>query len=233
EEETSIHFISLIFKKPTRRPTSSVIFLYKIDNLETKGNYNSYKVLQYRRIFAKFHNCERKLAPLKMSMHEYNDDPNAEKYRKLFIGGLNNETTAESLQQYFEAYGEVVDCVVMKNPSNNRSRGFGFVTYQSAADLDKAQAQRPHTLDKRALDTKRAMPRDGSEDTQASVKKMFVGGVEETTSEAEILDLFSPYGRIEKVEMIIDKGTDYFYSLILLMIVPYYLRKTPLMPITR
>uniref|UniRef100_A0A0L8FK40 RRM domain-containing protein n=1 Tax=Octopus bimaculoides TaxID=37653 RepID=A0A0L8FK40_OCTBM len=135
------------------------------------------------------------------------DDPNAEKFRKLFIGGLNNETTEDTLRQYFETWGEVVDCVVMKNPTNNRSRGFGFVTYQSAAQLDKAQAQRPHTLDKKTLDTKRAMPRDGSEETQASVKKMFVGGLEETTSEEEIRELFCPYGRIEKVEMIKDKAT--------------------------
>ncbi|XP_052824945.1 heterogeneous nuclear ribonucleoproteins A2/B1-like [Octopus bimaculoides] len=145
------------------------------------------------------------------------DDPNAEKFRKLFIGGLNNETTEDTLRQYFETWGEVVDCVVMKNPTNNRSRGFGFVTYQSAAQLDKAQAQRPHTLDKKTLDTKRAMPRDGSEETQASVKKMFVGGLEETTSEEEIRELFCPYGRIEKVEMIKDKATDLIYSCILLV----------------
>lgn len=137
----------------------------------------------------------------------HNDDPNAEKFRKLFIGGLNYETTEDSLRTYFEQWGEVVDCVVMKNPTTSRSRGFGFITYQSAEQLDDAQTNRPHTIDNKKLDTKRAMPRDGSEETQASVKKMFVGGLEETTSEEEIKEIFAKFGTVEKVDMIKDKNT--------------------------
>ena len=45
--------------------------------------------------------------------------------RKLFIGGLNYETTDEGLKTYFEQFGEVVDCIVMKYKDTNRSRGFG------------------------------------------------------------------------------------------------------------
>jgi len=137
----------------------------------------------------------------------HNDDPNAEKFRKLFIGGLNYETTEDSLRTYFEQWGEVVDCVVMKNPTTSRSRGFGFITYQTSEQLDDAQTNRPHTIDNKKLDTKRAMPRDGSEETQASVKKMFVGGLEETTSEEEIKEIFAKFGTVEKVDMIKDKNT--------------------------
>lgn len=48
-------------------------------------------------------------------------------YRKLFVGGLSWETTQDTLQRYFSHYGEVIDCVVMKNNETGRSRGFGFV----------------------------------------------------------------------------------------------------------
>jgi RNA-binding protein Musashi len=44
---------------------------------------------------------------------------------KLFVGGLSWETTQDSLQRYFSRYGEVIDCVVMKNNETGRSRGFG------------------------------------------------------------------------------------------------------------
>lgn len=47
--------------------------------------------------------------------------------RKLFVGGLSWETTQDTLQRYFSHYGEVIDCVVMKNNETGRSRGFGFV----------------------------------------------------------------------------------------------------------
>lgn len=43
--------------------------------------------------------------------------------RKLFVGGLSWETTQENLQRFFQRYGEVIDCVVMKNNESGRSRG--------------------------------------------------------------------------------------------------------------
>lgn len=46
--------------------------------------------------------------------------------RKLFVGGLSWETTQENLQRFFQRYGEVIDCVVMKNNESGRSRGFGL-----------------------------------------------------------------------------------------------------------
>lgn len=43
-----------------------------------------------------------------------------------------------------------------------RSRGFGFITYKEASQLDEAQKNRPHKVDGREVETKRAMPRDVS-----------------------------------------------------------------------
>jgi len=44
----------------------------------------------------------------------------SESFRKLFIGGLSAETTQETLHEYFEHWGEVVDCVVMRDPVSQR-----------------------------------------------------------------------------------------------------------------
>ena len=43
---------------------------------------------------------------------------------------------------------------------NVRSRGFGFVTYARASMVDDAQAARPHRVDGREVEPKRAVPRD-------------------------------------------------------------------------
>jgi heterogeneous nuclear ribonucleoprotein A1/A3 len=43
-----------------------------------------------------------------------------EQFRKLFIGGLSYETTEESLKGHFEKWGEIVDCVVMRDPQTKR-----------------------------------------------------------------------------------------------------------------
>lgn len=41
-----------------------------------------------------------------------------------------------------------------------RSRGFGFVTYSSSNMVDDAQANRPHVIDGRTVEPKRAIPRN-------------------------------------------------------------------------
>jgi hypothetical protein len=53
---------------------------------------------------------------------------------KLFVGGLGRSTTAADLRTFFSRFGELVDAVVVQ------SRGFGFVSYQSAAAADTAMA---------------------------------------------------------------------------------------------
>lgn len=89
---------------------------------------------------------------------EVSDEP--EQFRKLFIGGLDYKTTEETLRSHFEQWGEIVDCVVMRDPQSKRSRGFGFITYSKAHMVDDAQAARPHKVDGREVEPKRAVPRE-------------------------------------------------------------------------
>jgi len=136
-------------------------------------------------------------------------DPNAEQFRKLFIGGLSYETDESSLRSHFEQWGEIVDCVVMRDPNTKRSRGFGFITYKDADSIDQAQANRTHKVDNRDVDTKRAMPREesGRAESQQSVKKMFVGGVKDDTTEDMLRETFSSFGQITSIDLITDKAT--------------------------
>lgn len=41
----------------------------------------------------------------------------------------------------------------------HRSRGFGFVVYSRVSMVDAAQAARPHVVDGREVETKRAVPK--------------------------------------------------------------------------
>lgn len=139
---------------------------------------------------------------------EHPTDPEDEQFRKLFIGGLSYETTDESLKSHFEQWGEVVDCVVMKDPNTKRSRGFGFITYSKASEIDSAQANRPHVIDSREVETKRAMPREeGGGSSQQSVKKMFVGGIKDSITEDNLKEVFTEFGEITAIDFIMDKNT--------------------------
>ncbi|GAA94320.1 uncharacterized protein L969DRAFT_96542 [Mixia osmundae IAM 14324] len=58
--------------------------------------------------------------------------------QKLFVGGLAWATTDDSLFSAFSQYGEVTDCIVMKDRETGRSRGFGFVTMSDPAAAEQA-----------------------------------------------------------------------------------------------
>uniref|UniRef100_A0AAQ4PXL4 RRM domain-containing protein n=1 Tax=Gasterosteus aculeatus aculeatus TaxID=481459 RepID=A0AAQ4PXL4_GASAC len=72
---------------------------------------------------------------------------------KMFIGGLSWQTTQEGLKEYFCKFGEVKECMVMRDPVTKRSRGFGFVTYAEQAGVEKVLAQNRHELDSKTFVT--------------------------------------------------------------------------------
>uniref|UniRef100_A0A3P9AGB4 RRM domain-containing protein n=1 Tax=Esox lucius TaxID=8010 RepID=A0A3P9AGB4_ESOLU len=132
-----------------------------------------------------------------------------EQLRKLFIGGLSFETTDESLRAHFEQWGSLTDCVVMKDPVTKRSRGFGFVTYSSVDEVDASMEARPHKVDGRQVEPKRAVSREDSSRPGAhtTVKKIFVGGIKEDTEEHHLRDYFDQFGKIEVIDIMTDRNS--------------------------
>lgn len=135
---------------------------------------------------------------------QYESSPDPDQNRKLFVGGLSPETDDRSLRSHFEQYGDIRDCIVLKEPQTKRSRRFGFVTFKEPDGLDEAQNNRPHNIDGKKVETKRAMPRDDPQSQQEAMK-IFVGGIKDGTSEDMIRETFS--GNITKIELIKDKVT--------------------------
>ncbi|XP_057566023.1 heterogeneous nuclear ribonucleoproteins A2/B1-like [Hippopotamus amphibius kiboko] len=137
--------------------------------------------------------------PLK---REKRDD---EQIHKLFIGGLRLETTEVRLRNYYQQWGKLTDCVVLRDPASRRSRGFGFVTLSSVAEVDSAMAARPHSIDGRVVEPKcAAVPREESGQQRAlwTLKKLFVGDIQEDTEEHHLRDYFEKYGKINTIEII-------------------------------
>ncbi|KAF5651515.1 heterogeneous nuclear ribonucleoprotein HRP1 [Fusarium sp. NRRL 52700] len=121
---------------------------------------------------------------------------------KMFIGGLNWETTDQSLRDYFSQFGEVVECTVMRDSSTGRSRGFGFLTFKDAKTVNIVMVKE-HFLDGKIIDPKRAIPRDEQEKTS----KIFVGGVSQETTDQEFKEYFAQFGRVVDATLMMDKDT--------------------------
>lgn len=57
---------------------------------------------------------------------------------KVFVGGLSYATDDQSLGEAFNKYGAVCEARVIIDRESGRSRGFGFVTYESAEQASAA-----------------------------------------------------------------------------------------------
>ncbi|KAF2969594.1 hypothetical protein GQX73_g3967 [Xylaria multiplex] len=128
--------------------------------------------------------------------------PSAKEDGKMFIGGLNWETTDQSLRDYFSQFGEVTECTVMRDGATGRSRGFGFLTFKDPKTVNIVMVKE-HFLDGKLIDPKRAIPRDEQEKTS----KIFVGGVSQDTTENEFKDYFAQFGRVVDATLMMDKDT--------------------------
>ncbi|KAL6728661.1 hypothetical protein Aduo_010410 [Ancylostoma duodenale] len=87
------------------------------------------------------------------------DGSQAQDPGKMFIGGLSWQTTAEGLRDYFGRFGEVNECMVMRDPATKRARGFGFITFVDPASVDRVLATEEHELDGKKIDPKVAFPK--------------------------------------------------------------------------
>ncbi|XP_063003221.1 cold-inducible RNA-binding protein isoform X1 [Elgaria multicarinata webbii] len=71
---------------------------------------------------------------------------------KLFVGGLSFDTNEQALELVFSKYGQIAEVVVVKDRETQRSRGFGFVTFENIDDAkDAMMAMNGKSVDGRQI----------------------------------------------------------------------------------
>ncbi|KAF8043172.1 hypothetical protein BT93_A1497 [Corymbia citriodora subsp. variegata] len=58
---------------------------------------------------------------------------------KLFVSGLSRITTDDKLQEAFAPFGKLVEAKIITDRMSGRSKGFGFVTYETIEEAEKAR----------------------------------------------------------------------------------------------
>ncbi len=83
---------------------------------------------------------------------------------KLFIGSLPWSINSDTLRELFAQYGEITEAVVIMDRMSGKSKGFGFVTFAKAEDMQKALEMDGKEVEGRTIVVNKAKPqvkRDG------------------------------------------------------------------------
>uniref|UniRef100_M4DRF1 RRM domain-containing protein n=1 Tax=Brassica campestris TaxID=3711 RepID=M4DRF1_BRACM len=145
---------------------------------------------------------------------------------KLFIGGISWDTDEERLREYFSKYGDLVESVIMRDRTTGRARGFGFIVFADPSVAERVILEK-HIIDGRTVEAKKAVPRDDQQVLKRHAspmhlissspsqhgggsnrtKKIFVGGLPSSITEAEFKNYFDQFGTIADVVVMYDHNT--------------------------
>ena len=82
-----------------------------------------------------------------------------EKTAKIFVGGVSQEASETDFTSFFAQFGRVIDATLMMDKDTGRPRGFGFVTFDNEAAVDRCLAYHPLEILGKPIEVKKAQPR--------------------------------------------------------------------------
>ncbi|XP_047315531.1 heterogeneous nuclear ribonucleoprotein A1 [Impatiens glandulifera] len=126
--------------------------------------------------------------------------------RKLVVLGIPWEIETDGLKDYMSKFGDIEDCIVMKDRSSGRSRGFGYVTFVTAEDA-KNVLDGEHFLGNRMLEVKIATPKEEMRAPARKVTRIFVARIPPSVTETVFRSHFEKYGEITDLYMPKDPST--------------------------
>lgn len=135
---------------------------------------------------------------------------NVEQLQKIFVGGLSKDGDENALTDAFSSYGSIQEVSVLRD-SSGKSRGFGFVLFDEATSVDDLMKEKKEGkvfyVSGSPVEVKRALPKVDRADllrdrtsaarhmSSVGVKKVFVGGLANTTVAVDLEAYFSQFGR--------------------------------------
>ena len=77
---------------------------------------------------------------------------------KIYVGNLNYRTEEDELSQLFNQFGNVLEAVIIMDRATNRSKGFGFITFESSEAAESALSLNDQDFNGRKIAVKMAKP---------------------------------------------------------------------------
>nr|XP_034369330.1 heterogeneous nuclear ribonucleoprotein A3-like [Arvicanthis niloticus] len=77
--------------------------------------------------------------------------------KKIFVGGIKEDTEEYNLRDYFEKYDKIETTEVMEDRQSGKERGFAFVTFDDHDTVNKIVVQKYYTISGHNCEAKKAL----------------------------------------------------------------------------
>lgn len=120
---------------------------------------------------------------------------------KIFVAGMPPDTKEDHVRAAFAKYGQIELVQLIRNKITGNFRGFGFVTFAHSNSV-RACLGWPHEVNGKFVDVKQSFAKG---DTCTQDRKLFIALFPYESTEQDLINAFSRYGNILKVEIIRDR----------------------------
>lgn len=87
----------------------------------------------------------------KLEVREAHDKERTDYSKTIFVGNITFETTEEKLRQFFEDVAKNFEVKIQNNDNSGRSKGYAYVIFENAEDVENALKKNGQELDGRTL----------------------------------------------------------------------------------
>ena len=77
--------------------------------------------------------------------------------KKIFVGGIKEDTEEHHLRDYFEHHGKIEVIEIMTDQGSGKKRGFAFVTFDNHDSVDQIVIQKYHTVNGHSCEVRKAL----------------------------------------------------------------------------
>lgn len=125
----------------------------------------------------------------------------------IFVGGLNATFTEEVLQAYFGQYGTLESIELKRRKKKKINRGFCILKFSNKSSVEKILEKKDHKIEGRLVTCRPYLSgeRLHKSQIQKKNKKIYISELPKETTNSDIVDVFSKFGRVEAGYTLRDK----------------------------
>lgn len=137
----------------------------------------------------------------------FSTEPSDDSPCNLIVKYLPETMTEEGLKNLFSSYGNIIKCRIISDKATGRSKGYGFVKFESEENAKAATvAMQGYSLENKVLKVNAASVGQKKVSNQPPAN-VYVAGLPPTFTKQDLDNLFRPFGELVEAKMLFDKNS--------------------------